>query len=368
MKKVFLSLLGILFLALSGWLGYYFYKKSHTDPVVYQTEKPFVTNIVKKTVATGSIVPRREIQIKPQVSGIIEELYVEAGQVVKAGQVIAKIKIVPNVVNVNNAQTTLQTARINHAEAQKELARQQQLFDQKVIAELEYNRFRVDARLKKEALEAAENNLQIAMRGASRRTGAASTSVYSTVEGMLLDVPVKAGGSVIERNNFNEGTTIATVADMKSLIFEGKIDESEVGKIREGMDLDLTIGAIEGRTFKAKLEYIAPKGLLEEGAIKFQVKAKVLLDAKDFIRAGYSANADIVLDKKDSVLAIKESLLQFGKDSTFVEVETAPQKFEKRLVKTGISDGINIEVISGISKGDKVKVKEPEVDDKKGKA
>ena len=365
MKKVFLSFLGLVFLALSGWLGYYFYKKSHTDPVIYKTEQPFVTNIVKKTVATGSIVPRREIQVKSQVSGVIETLYVEAGQVVEAGQLIARIRIVPNVVNVNNAQTGLQTARINYAEAQKELSRQKQLFDQQVIAEQEYNRFRVDAQLKKEALESAENNLQIAMKGASRRTGTASTSVYSTVAGMLLDVPVKQGGSVIERNNFNEGTTIATVADMKSLIFEGKIDESEVGKIREGMDLNLTIGAIEGRTFKAKLEYIAPKGILEEGAIKFQIRAQVLLDEKDFIRAGYSANADIVLDKKDSVLAIKESLLQFGKDSTFVEVETAPQQFEKRLVKTGISDGINIEVVSGIKKADKVKVKEPGVEEKK---
>lgn len=368
MKKVLLSIFGLLFLALSAWLGYYFYKKSHTDPVVYKTEKPFVTSIVKKTVATGSIVPRREIQIKSQVSGIIEELYVEAGQVVKAGQLIAKIKIVPNVVNVNNAQTSLQTARINYADAQRELSRQSQLFEQKVIAEQEYNRFKLDAQLKKEALEAAQSNLQIALRGASKRTGSASNSVYSTVDGMLLDVPVKAGASVIERNNFNEGTTIATVADMKSLIFEGNIDESEVGKIREGMDLDLTIGAIEDRTFRAKLEYIAPKGVPEEGSIKFQVRARVLLDDKDFIRAGYSANADIVLDKKDSVLAIKESLLQFSKDSTFVEVEIAPQKFEKRLVKTGISDGINIEVVSGIGKDDKVKVKEPEVDGKKGKA
>jgi HlyD family secretion protein len=365
MKKVVLSFFGLVFLALTGWLGYYFYKKSHTDPVIYKTEQPFVTNIVKKTVATGAIVPRREIQVKSQVSGVIETLYVEAGQVVKAGQLIARIRIVPNVVNVNNAQTGLQTARINYADARKELARQKQLFEQKVIAEQEYNRFRVDAQLKQEALESAENNLEIAMKGASRRTGMASTSVYSTVDGMLLDVPVKEGGSVIERNNFNEGTTIATVADMKSLIFEGKIDESEVGKIREGMDLNLTIGAIEGRTFKAKLEYIAPKGILEEGAIKFQIRAQVLLDEKDFIRAGYSANADIVLDKKDSVLAIKESLLQFGKDSTFVEVETAPQQFEKRLVKTGISDGINIEVLSGIKKADKVKVKEPGVEEKK---
>ena len=367
MKKVILSLVVVIFLGLSGWLGYYFYKKANTDPVVYKTEAPFYTSIIKKTVATGSIVPRKEVQVKSQVSGIVEQLYVEAGQIVKSGELLAKIKIVPNVANVNNAQSTLQTARINYAEAQRELARQQMLFDQKVIAEQEFNRVRLDANLKKEALTSAENNLQIALKGASKRTGGGSTLVYSTIDGMLLDVPVKVGTSVIERNNFNEGTSIATVADMKDLIFEGKIDESEVGKVREGMDLNLTIGAIEGRTFKAKLEYIAPKGITEEGAIKFQVRAKVLLDPKDFIRAGYSANADIVLDQKENVLALKESLLQFGKgkDSTYVEVETGPQQFKKQLVKTGISDGINIEVVSGISKDKKVKVKEPEAPEKK---
>lgn len=182
--------------------------------------------------------------------------------------------------------------------------------------------------------------------------------MYSTIDGMLLDVPVKVGTSIIERNNFNEGTTIATVADMRSLIFEGKIDESEVGKLKEGMDLLLTIGAIEGRVFNAKLEYIAPKGVDEEGSIKFPIRAEVLLDEKDFIRAGYSANADIVLDKRDKVIAIKESMLQFDKDQPYVEVETDPQKFEKRMIKTGLSDGINIEVVSGLDSKEKVKVPE----------
>ncbi|GAB3200790.1 HlyD family secretion protein [Pontibacter aydingkolensis] len=356
MKKVLLGLFIVVFLGLSAWLGYYFYKKSNTDPVVYKTEAPFETEIVKKTVATGSIVPRKEVQVKSQVSGIVEELYVEAGEVVKQGQLLAKIKIVPNMVSVNNAETQLQTAKLNFDEAKRELARYEQLYEQKVIPEQEYRKYKADYNLKQEALKAAESNLQLVREGTSRKRSQSTNLVYSTIDGMLLDVPVKVGTSIIERNNFNEGTTIATVADMRSLIFEGKIDESEVGKLKENMDLLLTIGAIENRVFNAKLEYIAPKGVLEEGSIKFPIRAQVLLDERDFIRAGYSANADIVLDKRDKVLAIKESMLKFEKDQPYVEVETAPQVFEKREVKTGLSDGINIEIISGLEKKEKIKV------------
>jgi HlyD family secretion protein len=356
MKKVLIGLFVLVFVALSVWLGYYFYNKSNTDPIVYQTEAPFETDIVKKAVATGSIVPRREVDVKSQVSGVVEDLYVEAGQVVKKGQLLAKIRIVPNIVSVNSAENALETARINFDEAKRELARYDQLYEQKVIPEQEYRKYKADYSLKREALQSAENNLQLVREGASKRSGQASNLVYSTIDGMLLDVPVKVGTSIIERNNFNEGTTIATVADMRSLIFEGKIDESEVGKLKENMDLLLTIGAIEGRVFNAKLEYIAPKGVLEEGAIKFPIRAKVMLDEKDFIRAGYSANADIVLDKRQNVLAVKESMLMFEKEGTYVEVEKAPQVFEKRAVKTGLSDGINIEVVSGLQKSEKIKV------------
>jgi HlyD family secretion protein len=222
MRKVLLGILGLVFLASTIWLGYYFYNKSHTDPVVYKTERPFYTDIVKKTVATGSIVPRREVEIKSQVSGIIEALYVEPGETVKLGQLIAKIRIVPNLVQVNQARTNLETVRINFNNAQRELERQQQLFVQRVIAEQEYNRFKLDFQLQKEALQAAENNLQLVQEGASKRTGQVSNIVYATVDGMLLDVPVKVGGSVIERNNFNEGTTIATIADMKSLFLRAR--------------------------------------------------------------------------------------------------------------------------------------------------
>ncbi|MCX2738330.1 efflux RND transporter periplasmic adaptor subunit [Pontibacter anaerobius] len=356
MKKVLLGVFILVFLGLSGWLGYYFYNKANTDPIVYKTEAPFETAIVKKTVATGSIVPRKEVQIKSQVSGIVEELYVEAGEVVKKGQLLAKIRIVPNMVSVNNAETQLQTAKLNFEEAKRELARYQQLYEEKVVPEQEFRKYKADYELKRENLSAAESNLQLVREGSSRKRGQSSNLVYSTIEGMLLDVPVKVGTSIIERNNFNEGTTIASVADMRSLIFEGKIDESEVGKLKENMDLLLTIGAIEGRVFDAKLEYIAPKGVDEEGSIKFPIRAKVLLNEKDFIRAGYSANADIVLDKRENALAIKESMLKFEKEHPYVEVETAPQQFEKRMIKTGLSDGINIEVVSGLQKKDKVKV------------
>lgn len=361
-KRIFLALLLLLLLAGFGWLANYFWKQAHTDPVTYKTEQPFVTDIVKKTVATGSIVPRREVQVKPQVSGIVEELYVEAGQPVKEGQLIARIRTVANAANVNSAQTGIQAARIALQTSKTELDRQQQLYDQKVIAQQEYQRYLADYRAKKQSLEAAESNLQIAQRGASRNTGGATNLVRSTITGLVLDVPVKVGSSVIERNNFNEGTTIAAVADMKSLVFEGKIDESEVGKVREGMDLNLTIGALENQTFPATLEYIAPKGILEEGAIKFQVRARLNLKPDQFLRANYSANGDIVLGRRSQVLAIRESLLQFGKlnkDSVFVEVETGPQQFQKRLVKTGLSDGINVEILSGVGKGDKVKVLGP---------
>ncbi|WP_266203866.1 efflux RND transporter periplasmic adaptor subunit [Pontibacter kalidii] len=358
MKKVLLGIFLLIFLGLSGWLGYYFYNKANTDPVVYKTEAPFETEIVKKTVATGAIVPRKEVEVKSQVSGIVEELYVEAGELVKKGQLLAKIRIVPNMVSVNNAETQLQTARLNFEGAERELKRYEQLYAEKVIPEQEFRKYKADFELKRENLSAAESNLQLVREGSSRKRGQQSNLVYSTIDGMLLDVPVKVGTSIIERNNFNEGTTIASVADMRSLIFEGKIDESEVGKLKENMDLLLTIGAIEGRVFDAKLEFIAPKGVDEEGSIKFPIRAKVLLDEKDFIRAGYSANADIVLDKREKTLAIKESMLKFEKEQPYVEVETAPQRFEKRKIKTGLSDGINIEVVSGLEKNEKVKVPE----------
>ncbi|CAN5561005.1 efflux RND transporter periplasmic adaptor subunit [soil metagenome] len=355
MKKIFLIIIAICVIALFIGTGVFLYQKSEEKPVVYQTEKPFFTDILKKTVATGSIVPRREIEIKSQVPGVIEKIFVEPGQIVTEGQVIAKIRIIPNMINLNNAETQLNNATIEFENATIEYERQKKLYETYVISQLEFNQFALDYKLKKEALEAAENNLQLVKVGASKKAGQVTNEVRATVPGMLLDVPVKEGSFVIESNTFNEGTTIASIADMKSLIFEGKVDESEVGKIREGMDLLLTIGAIENEKFNAKLEYISPKGIDDQGSIKFEIRAAVLLSENDFIRAGYSANADIVLAKRDSVLAINENNLIFDQQNTFIEVETRPQVFERRQIQTGLSDGINIEVISGIDQNSNIK-------------
>lgn len=364
MKRLIKLLLGVSILGFFFYTIYFLYQKSEGIPEFYKTESPIITSIVKKSVATGSVVPRKEVNIKSQVSGVVEKLFVEAGQFAKEGQVIAKIRINPNMVNLNNAQSNLNKAKINFADAKKEFARYQKLFEDKVISEVEFNNYRLSFNRAKEDLESAENNYLLIKEGASSKSGQTSNLVRATVTGMILDIPVKEGSFVIEGNTFNEGTTIGTIADMNEMIFTGKIDESEVGKIKEGMDLDLTIAAIENKKYKAKLEFISPKGVAVEGAIQFEIKAAVMLDEKEFLRSGYSASADIILDKREKVLAIKEGLLQFGKDSTFVEVEKAPQIFEKRLVKTGLSDGINVEVISGIDKNEKIKVFEKVADSK----
>jgi HlyD family secretion protein len=357
MKKVVPYIAGIIGIGLLALTVNFIYSKSVEKPLAFKTESPFVTNIIKKTVATGSIVPRKEIAIKPRVSGIVDKIYVEAGSYVKQGQLLAKIKIVPNMVNLNNAESNFNKASIVFQDAKKELSREEKLYSEKLISEFEYNQFLVSYKKAQEDLQMAENNLQLVKEGASKKSGqASSTLITSTVSGMLLDVPVKEGSSVIESNNFNEGTTIALIADINEMIFVGKVDESEVGKIKEGMNLNLTIGALPDKIFKARLEFISPKGIDKDGTIQFEVKAALNLDKSDFIRSGYSANADIVLDRRDHVLAIHESLLQFGKDSIYVEVETKSKNFEKRLIKTGLSDGLDIQVLSGIDKDDHIKI------------
>lgn len=334
----------------------FLYMKSQEKDVTFETETPFVADIVKKTVATGAIVPRQEVEIKPRVSGVIVELHVEAGEIVKSGDLIAKIQIIPNVVNLNRAEAAVKAARISFQNAERELIRHKDLYEKQVISQAEYQRAQVEYDLKKQELSAAKDNVQLIREGASRGSGKVSNLVRSTVDGMITDVPVELGESVIEANTFNPGTTIAFVADMKDMIFEGHVDESEVGKIKEGMELAIHIGAIEDRTFKGTLEYIAPKGADVEGTIQFEIRAALETPEDDvFIRANYSANADIVLDRRDDVLAIHESVLIFEDDKPFVEVETAPQVFEKRAVKVGLSDGINIEVLSGVDKDTKIK-------------
>ncbi|MEI6433269.1 MAG: efflux RND transporter periplasmic adaptor subunit [Bacteroidota bacterium] len=359
MKKFIKITVLIIILAVFVLTIVYLYRKSQEKPVVFQTEKPIITNIIRKTVATGSVIPRKEIEIKPQVSGIVEEVFVEAGKNVRQGDIIARVRIIPDLVNLNNAEARLEKAKISQEDAKMNFDRQEKLFNQGVIAASEYQQVQMALKNARQEIDAAEANLELIREGVNKKSGkTTNTLIRSTINGMLLDVPIKVGSSVIETNNFNAGTTIASVADVGDMIFQGKVDETEVGKIVPGMDLLLIIGAIDNDTFHATLKYISPKGILENGAVQFEIKADVRLKEKQFIRAGYSANADIVLDHRNKVLAVKEALLLFEGDSTYVEVETAPSKFVKRLIKTGLSDGLNIEVISGLTATDKIKVQQ----------
>ncbi len=368
---IILVTIAVLFTVSMYWL----YSKNMEDPIVYATESPTMGTIVKNTVATGSIVPKEEVLIKPNISGIIDGIFVEAGQVIEAGDLIAKVKVVPNVSSLNSArnsinsvQTQVETARLAFENQKSIYERQKELFEKGVIsanefdnAQLAYNQ--AQQRLKQEqvSLIAANQNFDIIKTGTTSGMGAsANTEIRATVSGMVLDVPVKTGNQVIEANNFNDGTTIATIADVDKMIFEGKVDESEVGKIREGLPLEITVGALQDQTFQAELDFIAPKGVSENSAIQFEIKGtmKKTDSSQTFIRAGLSANASIILAKAEDVLTIKEALVQFDPrtQKPFVEVLVGDQKFERRDVELGISDGINVEVKSGISKDDKIKV------------
>jgi HlyD family secretion protein len=356
MKKFFKIVLGLIVLGTIAYTMYFLYQKSQTTPVVYETDQAVVLDIIKKTTATGSVVPRKEIEIKPVVSGIIDELFVVEGNMVKKGDLIARIRIIPNMINVNNAKSRIEVAKINLSDAKRNYERQLGLLERGVIAKADFESYETAYKSSLEELETAQETLELILEGQTKNSGGeTNTLVKSTIDGMILDIPVEVGYQVIEANNFNAGTTIANIADMGEMVFEGNIDESEVGKIKEGMSLILVIGALEDVEFEANLEHISPKGAEVNGAVQFEIKADVKLMEDQFIRAGYSANANIVLDRADSVLAISESLLRFENDTAFVEVETEPQVFEKRYIKTGLSDGINIEVLEGLSKEDKIK-------------
>lgn len=355
--KTFLKIfIGLIILGIFGYTMYYLWEKSQVKPVIYETAQTFETNIIKKTTATGSVKPRKEIEIKPKVSGIIDKIFVVEGQVVKKGDLIARVKIIPNMVNLNNAEARVERANIQMKFATTVFNRQVELFDKGVIAQSEFDEAETNYNNAEQEVEAAIESLELIRDGqTSNAKATTNTLITSTIEGMVLEIPVEEGNSVIESNTFNDGTTIATIADMGEMIFEGKIDESEVGKIKEGMPLILTIGAIEDVEFEAFLEHISPKGVEENGAVQFEIRAQVKLRDDYFIRAGYSANAAIVLDRRDSIMAISESLLLFENDTVFVEVETEPQVFEKRIIETGLSDGINIEIIDGLDKDEQIK-------------
>ena len=373
MKRTKTVILLVLIVLVFGASLFYLWQKNSEDPITYTSESPTEQTIVVKTVATGSIVPEEEILIKPNISGVIEEVFIEAGEYVKQGDLIAQIKVIPNASSLTSAKnniasnrTALQTAKINLQTQQSNYDRQKALFDKGVISANDFESVNNAYLQTKQSVEqarinvnSANQNYDIIKTGTTSGLGnTAQTQVRATVSGMVLDVPVKAGNQVIEANNFNEGTSIASIADVKQMIFEGKVDESEVGKIKEGLPLEITVGAIEDKKFDAILDYIAPKGVAENGAIQFEIKGSLQKIDSTFIRAGLSANASIILEKAEKVLAIKEALVQYDDETKkpFVEVEVGDQKFERKDVELGISDGIFVEVKSGISKDDKIKV------------
>jgi len=355
MKKIFkyglLGLVALIFL----WTFVFLYKKSHQPPAEFQTDLPAVMTILKKTVAIGKVIPRREIEVKSQVSGVVEKLFVIAGQRVNKGDFIARIALRPSMLNVNNAETQLRNAKMNLQNQELEVERRRKLFEQKLISESEFNQSNLTYNLQKEAVASAENTLLLLKTGATKNSDIVSNLIPATITGLVLDLPNKEGSFIVETSTFQAGTTLAVLADMNDMIFEGLVDESEVGKLKEGMDLLLNVGALEGKPYSAVLEYIAPKGVTDQGTIKFTIRAAVKLNKDLFLRSNYSANADIVLAKKEDALAVNEGNLLIEGGKTYVEVETGPQQFEKREVKTGLSDGINIEIVSGLKVGQKIK-------------
>ena len=354
-RIVLLSLLG---LAVLGTF-YFLWKKAQPVETVYELVSSEIGTIETKTVATGNVEPRYEVLIKPQISGIISELMKEAGQQVKSGDIIATVKVIPEMVQLNSAESRVNIADINFKQVESTFNRDEQLFNQGIMTAQEYDVSKANFLKAKEELDNAQNALEIVRDGIARNSKVASTTqIRSTITGMILDVPVKVGNSVIQSNNFNDGTTIASVANMNDMIFRGYVDETEIGRIIEGMPIKLTIGAIESHTFEAILEYVSPKGLERSGAIQFEIKAAVTIPDSVFIRAGYSANAEIVLKRADDVMTIPESAVTFNGDSTFVHIvkqEIPKQIFERQEIQTGLSDGIKIEVKEGLTAEDKIR-------------
>ena len=345
-------LFGVLFAAA------YFIKSNSTASITYETQTALITSIEKKTVATGKVIPEDEVEVKPQVQGILESLFVEEGDFVQEGQLLAKIKVVADEGQLNSAKGRLANAKIVLKNSEIEYKRNKSLFEKGIISQQEFQTAELNYNRAKQDVNNAQSDYEIIKLGSAGGSASANTNVRATVSGTVLELPVKEGGQVIASNAFNAGTTVAIIADLKKMIFEGKVDEAEVGKMKIGMPLDVSLAAIQDKTFDAKLKFIAPKGNEEQGAVQFKIEGDVTLDDDFFVRAGYSANAALVLERKDSILALPEALLQFDKttEQAYVEIQVGEQKFERKDIEIGISDGINVEVISGITLEDKIKV------------
>lgn len=356
MKKFIKIFLWIVVAAIVAGTFYFLWRNSQPKEEHYATITPETIDIKKTTVLNGKIEPRDEIQIKPQISGIISQIDVEAGDFVHEGDVIARIKVIPEASQLSNAQSRIDAATIEVGDAEVKFNRSKELFAKKVISREEFENAEKTLKTARNDLEYAKDSYRIIKEGVSQFNAKESnTLVRATITGLVLDVPVKVGSSVIQANTMNDGTTVATIADMTNLIFKGNVDETEVGLLKPGMTMDITIGAVSDIHPSAVLEYISPKGTENNGANTFEIKAAITLDDVSALRSGYSANASILLSEAAGVLAVPESVVTFEKDSTFVYVrtDTVPKpKFERRAIETGLSDGINVEVRKGIKKTD----------------
>ena len=356
-KKILRMVAAVVVAAIFVWTFVYLYRKSLPEVKTYQTVSPEVMDLEKATVATGKVEPRDEILIKPQISGIISEVLKDAGQNVREGEVIAKVKVVPDLGELNSAESRIRLAEIALKQAQTDFNRTRTLYEKQLVSSQDYEQEEVDLKNAEEELVAARDNLEIIRDGITQASASySSTLIRSTITGLILDVPIKVGDSVIQANTMNEGTTIASVANMNDLIFVGNVDETEVGRIYEGMPITLTIGALQDLTFQATLEYISPKGEEDNGANQFEIKAAVQAPEGVFIRSGYSANARMVLDRAPGALTVPEGCVEFQGDSTFVYLLTnarrrgpaRAQDFTRQAVEVGMSDGIHIVVTAGL--------------------
>ncbi|MBC6997127.1 efflux RND transporter periplasmic adaptor subunit [Cytophaga sp. FL35] len=356
-KIVKYILIGVLVLG-ALWAAAFFIKSNSKEAITYETQQPFISSIEKKTVATGKVIPEDEVEIKPQISGIIQKIMLEEGQKVKSGDLIATIKVVPNEQSMNQAKGRVRNAELALNNTKIEYDRNKSLFDKGVISSQDFNNLKLQYDQAVQELENAKADYQIIRLGSAGGSSSANTNIRATVDGTILEIPVEEGDQVIQSNNFNDGTTIATIADLGKMIFEGKVDEGEVAKLEVGTPLKISLGAVEGKELDAKLRFIAPKGIEETGAVQFKIEGDVETQDDIFIRAGYSANASLILEKKEDILVIPEALLQFDSktDKPYVEVSTGKQNFERRDIETGISDGVNVEIVSGLSESDNVKV------------
>ena len=362
-KLIIFAIVALIFIGTFVFL----WQKSQPKEVVYNEFTPQLDSIQKTTIITGKIEPRNEVNVKPQISGIIAELYKEPGDLVKAGDVIAKVKVIPDMNQLSSAEMRVRLVDINLKQAQTDFNREENLYNQKLVSADEYDKSKQALNQAKHEKMAAEDALEVIRDGVSKsNANASSTLIRSTISGVILDIPVKVGNSVILSNTFNDGTTIATVANMNDLIFRGNIDETEVGQLVNGMNMKITIGALQDLKFDAALEYISPKAVESNGANQFEIKAAVKLVEGGKIRSGYSANAEIVLARADKVLSIPESAIEFSGDSTFVYVikgEGKEKSYERTQVETGLSDGVNIEIKKGLTAKDKVRGPEKITDD-----